>query len=237
MLKMKKEKGFTLVEAIVALLIGSLMLMAIYGAIDSAQRSATKIEKRVVGQQDVRGAVELMALEIQMASYNPRLLRNIWTDSTSCSGTAANVNFRGIQVAEANRMIIEMDINDNGVIDGTTSNPNEIIKYTYDTSNQYISRTTNCAPTDLPFLGDVATNVDGKTVLVVNDAANVPVFRYYDGHGAEIAAPVTVSIPDIRRVDIAVIVDTYSQDADTNKRKRIIYSNSVVIRNHSANYY
>jgi len=45
---MKKENGFTLVEILVALFIGSLMMVAIYSVVNSAQRSSTGIERKVL---------------------------------------------------------------------------------------------------------------------------------------------------------------------------------------------
>jgi prepilin-type N-terminal cleavage/methylation domain-containing protein len=232
---MKKENGFTLVEAIVALLIGSLMLVAIYAAVNSAQRSSSGIERKVVAQQDARSALELMAMETQMASYNPNLLK-IWVSSADCSSTAdaAHQTYKGIQEATANSLTIEMDINDNGIIDDTASNPNETIKYIYDPANQYIKRSTNCGGNQ-PFLGATAASAETKTVLVVNGAAGVPVFRYYDGAGAEIAASGTDLgglIANIRRIEITLVVDSFSSDPATGNRKRVIYSTSVIPRNH-----
>jgi prepilin-type N-terminal cleavage/methylation domain-containing protein len=234
---MKKENGFTLVEAIVALFISSLMLVAIYSAMDMAQKSATKIEKRVVGQQDARGALELMSLEIQMASYNPRSSRTIWANPASCSGATPNMTYRGIQEAGANTLTIEMDINDNGTI--SAADPNEIIKYDYvaNTDSQYLERTINCnASSTHPFLGGLAADIDSKTVLVKNFEVGIPVFRYFDGSGTELLPPVTTSIPDIRMVEITLVIDTYSADAD-GVRKRFVYSNRVVVRNHSLSTY
>ena len=232
-LLMKKENGFTLVETIVALFISSFMLIAIYSAMDLAQKSATKIEKRVVGQQDARGALELMSLEIQMTSFNPKSSSSLWANPASCSGTAANQTYRGIQVAGANTLTIEMDINGNGTV--SAADPNEIIKYDYDSVNQYITRATNCSVSQ-PFLGGLASNVDTKTVLVVNNSVGIPVFRYFDGSGTELAAPVTASIPNIRMVEITLVVDTYYADANGG-RKRFVYSNSVVVRNHNLSTY
>jgi prepilin-type N-terminal cleavage/methylation domain-containing protein len=238
---MKKENGFTLVEAIVALFIGSLMLVAIYAAVNSAQRSSSGVERRVSAQQDARGALDLMAMEIQMASYNSFSSR-IWANTT-CSGLSGNQEYKGIQEATANSITIEMDItNPAGTApdgDGIISGPNEIIRYNYDstTNNNYITRSTNCAGGQ-PFLGAAAANADTKTVSVVNNTAGtggtaIPVFRYYNGEGTELTAPVTTSIPDIRRIEITLVVDTASSDQGTNTRRRIIYSTSVIPRNHS----
>lgn len=148
---MKKQNGFTLVEAVIALFIGSLMLVAVYETINMGQISSSKVERRISAQQDVRGALELMAMEIQMASYNPTLECKIWVSPTDCASPSSNMTYRGIQAATANSITIEMDVNGTGVIN-TTSNPNEIITYAYDSTNQYITRSTNCGSAQ-PFLG------------------------------------------------------------------------------------
>jgi prepilin-type N-terminal cleavage/methylation domain-containing protein len=237
---MKKEKGFTLVESIVALFIGSLMLMAIYAAVNSSQSSASKVERRVSAQQDARGALDLMAMEIQMASYNPGLDDHIWRNPADCTSASAHSTYKGIQIATANSITVEMDINDSGFIN-TTNNDNETIKYVYDSTNQYITRSTNCGG-DQPFLG--STDANSKTVLVVNNTAGtggtaIPVFRYYNGTGTDISNTVVSSpadailgIPAIRRIEITLVVDTSSSDQGTSAKRRIIYSTSVIIRNH-----
>jgi prepilin-type N-terminal cleavage/methylation domain-containing protein len=234
---MKKENGFTLVEMIVVLFIGSLMFAVIYSIVNSAQRSSSGIERRVIAQQDARSALELMAMEIRMASYNPNLVGNIWVSPATCTGFGTGTqNYRGIQEATANLITIEMDINDNGTIN--TSDPNETIKYVYNSTNRYITRSTNCS-VDQPFLGALNANADTKTVLVVNNEAGIPVFRYYNGSGADISATVvtsptslTLGIPAIRRVEITLVVDTSYSDFGTGVRRRIIYSTSVIPRNH-----
>lgn len=231
---MKKESGFTLVELLVTLLVGVIMMAAIYGAINAAQRSSTGIERRVVAQQDARVALELMAMEIRMASCNPSLVTNIWVDATSCSGTAANQIARGIQEATANSIAIEMDIAGSLVVgypaDGIIDDPNEIIRYAYNASNKMVTRSTNCGGNQ-PFLGATNVAADTKTVLVENNAAGVPLFRYYDGSGTELAAPV-VNLQDIRVVEITLVVDMQHGDLGTGTRRRVVYSTSVIPRNH-----
>jgi prepilin-type N-terminal cleavage/methylation domain-containing protein len=229
--EINEENGFTLVETLIALFIGSFMMIAIYVAINTAQNTSSKIERRVTAQQDARGALELMAMEIRMASYNPTLSNNIWvTPPDSCSGSSSHLDYMGIQEAGANSISIEMDINGNGVINSTTSNPNEIIRYVYDSTNKYITRSTNCGGNQ-PFLGASAANADTKTVLVENNAANVPVFRYYDGNNNELTAPVATP-GNIRRIEVTLVADTYYSEPGSTGRKRIIYSTSVIPRNH-----
>ena len=62
-----EAKGFTLIELLITLVIAVILMMAIYGAINTAQRSTQGIERKVTAQQDARAAMELMAMEIRMA--------------------------------------------------------------------------------------------------------------------------------------------------------------------------
>ncbi len=235
--RMKKENGFTLIETVIALFIGIMMLTAIYTVVNSAQRSSSGIEKRIIAQQDARASLELMAMEIRMASYNPNLTKDIWVNPADCFSVTGNQEYKGIREATANSITIEMDIGGGAADgDGAIGDDNEIIKYNYDTTNQYITRNTNCGG-DQPFLGALNANAGTKTVLLVNNTAGtggtaIPVFRYYDGAGNQIAAPVTTSITDIRRVEITLVADTSSVDQGTGVRRRIIYSTSVIPRNH-----
>jgi prepilin-type N-terminal cleavage/methylation domain-containing protein len=240
---MRREKGFTLVEVIIATFISTLMLMAIYTAVNTSQTTSGQIERRVAAQQDARGALELMAMEIQMASYNPTLSNIIWVDPNSCTNQSLNLTYRGIQVAGPNSMTIEMDINGSGSVasNAVIPNPNETIQYAYNATDQYITRTTNCSSVTQPFLGGPAANADSRTVLVVNNTAGpnntpIPVFRYYDGNGNLLSPDGTGSIgagiPNIRRVEIRLVADTYSTDKN-GSRRRITYSTSVIPRNHS----
>jgi prepilin-type N-terminal cleavage/methylation domain-containing protein len=258
---MKKERGFTLVELLVAVAVGLVMLTAIYGAIDMGQRSSTGIERKVIAQQDARSVLGLMSMEIRMASYNPGLTTGIWVNPANCTsspaGSAQYPNYRttyqGIIDATPNSLIIEMDIDGSEIIGDSE---NEIISYAYDQTNQYIWRETRrqgtCVQNRQPALGATTAGGEPKTVLVVNDinndgayteGADIPVFRYYDGTGAEISpANLSTQIDRIRRIEITLVVDTSEVDpnlpAATNQgRRRLIYSTSVIPRNHLSGKY
>jgi hypothetical protein len=84
-----------------------------------------------------------------------------------------------------------MDINGDGSID----DPNEIIRYRYDSANRYITRSTNCGGAQA-FLGDTTANQNIKTGLVDNNNAGIPVFRYFDGSGTDISANVVANPAD-----------------------------------------
>jgi prepilin-type N-terminal cleavage/methylation domain-containing protein len=233
---MSDKRGFTLVEILVALGIGAIMLAAIYSMVNLSQNTSSGMERRVAAQQDEKTALELMAMEIGMASYNPLSIADnlLWINPATCNGVSPNPpTYKGIQVATANSITIEMDINDNGII----GDANEIISYNYDAGNLYITRETNCGGAQ-PFLGDTAASGNTRTVRVINGNASIynpviPVFRYFDGDGIEIfptAAP--ASIPNIRRIEITLAVETENPDLNNGQRKRMVYSTSVIVRNH-----
>jgi len=203
----------------------------------------------VVAHEDARAALELMATDIQMASFNPTRAAGIWlTPTGACTAVSGNPNARGIQEATATSIAVEMDIggstspDPSGIIGDF---PNEVIRYAYlpDAANQRITRSTNCG-TAQPFLG---SSVAGqKTVRVINDvngngtmdAGDLPVFRYYTALGTEIPVanflnPATSpNIRDIARIEITLSVETEDVAADTGQRRQMIYSTSIIPRNH-----
>jgi prepilin-type N-terminal cleavage/methylation domain-containing protein len=242
----KHDQGFTLVEILVAMAIGLIMLTAIYTAVNTAQRSTSGIERKVVAQQDARAALELMAMEIRMASYDRNMDNAIWvnpasTAATPCFSTSPNPTYKGIQEATPFAITVEMDINDNGIIDNTPNNSNETIKYVYQAASQYITRSTNCGSAQ-PFLGDNPTSGRPLSTRVVNDqngnglydtGIDVPIFRYYDGAGTEILpANLPASIPNIRVIEITLVVETEDVDPASNQRRRMVYSTRIIPRNH-----
>ena len=242
----QKEKGFTLVEVLVAVFIGLVIMAAVYLSMLSGQRSSAAIDSKVAAQQDVRAILETMAVEIGMASYNPNfVLGNFWIN-TACDVPANNQQYRGIQNATPTTITVEMDISHNGLIYNNANpaakvgNENEIITYNYDMAGQFLTRNVNCDAVDQRFLGNDPDKP--RSLRVVNDinqngsfdAGDIPVFRYFDPQGIEIpAADLTNRIPEIRRIEITLAVDTEQFDPNTRERRRMIYSTGVVTRNHA----
>ena len=229
---LKNAKGFTLIESLFALFIGVVLLGAIYVAMESGQRSSVAMEGKVVAQQDVRATLEIMTLEIGMASYNPNFVSNIWRTPPpgDCTTESGNRAYKGIQGATVNSITVEMDSGESGGIGDDT---NEIIGYVYDTANQRITRATNCGGAQ-PFLGDAPGSP--RSVRVINNTLNIPMVRYFDGVGTEIlAAGLPAGIPNIRRIEITLAVETEDIALDTQQRRRMIYSTSVIPRNHPIN--
>jgi prepilin-type N-terminal cleavage/methylation domain-containing protein len=242
---LRRAGGFTLVELILALFVGALLMSAIYFAMISGQKSSAGVERKVAAQQDVRAALEIMAMEISMASYNPnfapgQIWRNPPTVSATCTGASSNQGWKGIQEATPTSITVEMDIGESSSIGDNT---NEIIRYVYDEANRYITRSTNCGAAQ-PFLGagsgaaagTKTVNVINSTAGINNGAGNRAIFRYYDSSGIELSPDTNpANIPDIRRIDITLAVETEEVDPSTGSRRPMIYSTSVLVRNHAIN--
>lgn len=217
---LKSKKGFTLVEILLALFVGLVLLATVYFSVVSGQRSSMAIESKVVAQQDVRAILDVMALEIGMASYNPTYSLTLW-DQRRGIRDVANPAPPPATFLMDQALSVLMDL------DGTRTL--SAITYIYDGDNQRITRDNGAGPQ--PFLGDAVGSP--RSVRVVNNALNLPVFRYFDPAGVEIpVANLPGRIPEIRRIEITLAVETEEVDPSTRQRRSMIYTTSVIPRNH-----
>jgi type IV pilus assembly protein PilW len=81
-----RQGGFTLVEIMIALLISSIVMISIYAAFQSQQRSYLIQEQVAEMQQNIRISLAMITKDIRSAGYNP-------TDSTSNFIFVDGVNF------------------------------------------------------------------------------------------------------------------------------------------------
>lgn len=249
----KKELGFTLIEVLFAIVMGMLLLGAAYVAMTSGQQSSAGVERKVAAQQDVRAAIQIMGLDLSMASYNPHYAPNMWIDLPALGSRVectipGNQTFKGIREATPTAITVEMDIGESNL---AGDDRGEIIRYNYnfDGENRFITReTANCdnmraASAAFPFLGDNPDSARPRTVRVINGDLGIvngrgqpAIFRYFNaiGPGEELFPGENVGdIPNIRRIDITLAVETDQVDPTTKASKRMTYSTSVLVRNHA----
>lgn len=93
----------TLIELLIALVIGSILTAALYRTFIRQQKTYAVQDQVVEAQQSVRIAMEIIARNVRMAGYNP-------------TGTT-NPNF-GFQTATANQIIFTADLDGEGDLDG-----------------------------------------------------------------------------------------------------------------------
>jgi len=223
MIKKTRSEGFTLIEILIAMFVGAIIMSAIYGMMIVAQKNSGNLDRKVVTQQDTRAVLDMMAMEIRMASYNPMYTSATWSTIPSCAAmgiSTPTASYKGIQVAEADRMVIAMDLNGNGSI-GNVTGDNEYIMYYYDSGSGTLYRNVSCGGNEALLGGSAPfTNViNGSTVSL---------FQYFDKDGNA-----TTSIPDIRRILITILSETSEKDVNTQQTKKMVYSTSILVRNHA----
>ena len=239
----KKKNGFTLVELLIAIIVGSLVMLALYMAMVMSQRTSAGVGRKVITQQDTRAVLDIMASEIAMASFNPLVQPATWSPTSlaaaiNCGnvtgvigGVAAIFANKGILFADASNIYVAMDLGgpivSGKVTYGTIGDlENEYIFYSYDPGTRAIRRSTNCSNL-FQILGGTALGSN-----VINQTAGIPVFQYFDRDGQLL--PLPINIPAIRRIKITIVAETAEIDLNTKKRKRMIYSTDIIVRNHAA---
>lgn len=69
---MKNEKGFTLTELLVVMVIGAIVIAGAFGSYVSQQKAYTITESTTFLQQNLRAAMYFIEKDLRMAGFNPR---------------------------------------------------------------------------------------------------------------------------------------------------------------------
>lgn len=117
-MKIRNRNGFTIVELMIALLIGGIVMGSLGTLYVSYQRQQTLQEEVTEMQQEVRVALEIATREIRHAGHDT---------------TAANTAGAGFVVASPVRLQFTMDLSDGagGDPDGDVADPNEDVTYSF----------------------------------------------------------------------------------------------------------
>jgi type IV pilus assembly protein PilW len=133
-----RERGFTLVELLVAMALAGIVLGAL-GTTFLSQQKAYDVQEQISEMvQTTRAAMDMMTREVKMAGYDPN---------------PASAGIVGITY-DAGQLQILADLNGDA---DTTGDPNEQIIYTHDAANDQIDRDTGGG--DQPF----AENIEAFT--------------------------------------------------------------------------
>lgn len=114
-----KEKGFSLIELLIVMALGSIVLTIMVTTFVLYNRGYKRESATVEIQGNARASMELMTRELLEAGLNP----------TGAAGP-------GIAIAEVNKIQYAMDINGNGDVADT----NEVISYEFDAANEELLR-------------------------------------------------------------------------------------------------
>ena len=233
----RSPNGFTIVELLIAMVVGVIIMTAIYAMVNLSQGQSAGVGRRVATQQDSRAVLDLMAMEVSMVSFNPGMTNAPWTGNMC--GVPMVPNRKGILVANATQIGLAMDIG--GKMVGAANvpsgsigdSPNEYIVYTYDAANTAITRSTNCG-TAQTILGGPASGITATGTMVRNNAT--PLFQYF-GVAGTIDTPNDTNISLIQRIRINIIADgPVVPQGGSSKVSTRTYSTDVLVRNHAMSY-
>ena len=193
------NRGFSLVEILVALVISLLVLGGIYNSFISQQQVYSAQQGVAQMQQNLRGGIYMLQHEIRMAGYDP----------TGSAGA-------GFLTADAATIQFTSDIRGDAQgsdPDGDVADPSETITYSLfdcdadgDTDLRRTDPTVVPADAARPMEHMVAENIDAIE------------FLYFDTDGNP-----TAVVSDIRTVQISMVSHTDKQDNNYNDRK--VYKN------------
>ena len=174
-LHQNKNKGFTLLEILVAMAISSIVLAGVTTAYTTQIRNNVTQQMIVDMHQTIRGAMYIMQREIRMAGYDP-------------TGNAG----AGILVADDNDLQFQIDENEDGDFTTATGNdPNELIRYAFTTDGRDLGRATGAGT-----LRALAENIDAINFVYL-DGANPPAVIPTPVTAA--------GMPDIRAIQITIV--------------------------------
>jgi type II secretory pathway component PulJ len=208
-------RGTTLIEQMVALLIGSVMIIALYAYFRSAIYHALIVETRTGVLEDARGALDIMIRDLKNAGSwgsgsAPSEVGGTDDPASDADGVCNRVYAAGPAVIH-----VQMDLNGDGNCAGVA--PRESIRY------ELAGPTATCP-------GAYALRRNGDCLVAdVVPGAGGKVFTFFDRHGADLGH---MPGPDvIKRVRIEFAVQTKNPDPRIASKLASALSSSVELRN------
>lgn len=183
-MRLLNQRGFTLVELMIALAITSIISAAMYSAYTSQQRINQAQDQIVEMQQNLRAGLDMMVRELRMAGYDPD---KKW--GTGFLETKPNsVTFTMIAVDD--------NVDNDG--DGTIDEAGEIKKISYEHSVGY---------GDTDGIRDIRRTVDSGNPIVLIENVEAVEFYYTLLNGTQTLTPSgnDLMTNSIRSVQISVL--------------------------------
>jgi type IV pilus assembly protein PilW len=193
----RKERGFTLVELLVAMAMAAVVMAAVYSLYKTQQDSYIAQDQVVEMQQNVRASLYQMARDLRMAGFNPQRAPNVGGFLTQLPDDGG-----GTTTTNATNIAFTIDQDSNGVIDIDADD--EQIAYRLDNATGALQK----------------FRVSDDTWQTVADNISALDFVYLDLNGADITASVianptsqyaTTNLPfidSIRSIEMSIVART-----------------------------
>jgi len=211
----QNQRGVTLIEQLVSLLLGAAMITSLYGYFRHELYRFVSLEIKTATLEDSRGALDIMVRDLKNAGS--------WGTGSAPAETGAADDPSGDADTVCNRVYsatpvllhVQMDLNGNG--NCADNDPRENLRY------EITGPTATCPG---PYV--IRRNGDCLVANVVPESVG-KLFTYYDADGYDLgAAPAAAAI---KRVRIAFAVETKNPDAKSGGSLSSRLSTSVEFRN------
>ncbi len=162
-----KSNGFTIVETLIALAIGSIVISALYQIFHDQQKSFVIQDQVVEMQQNGRAGIYFMTKELRSASFDPEdsgLFGFVSDFDAPNDVFAVDIDYAN----DKSRVAFTMDDDASGTINNFE---NELIAYQFDPSEHTITRfqfSTTGNRWDL-----IATNIEALDFVFIDETGNV----------------------------------------------------------------
>jgi len=209
------QRGVTLIEQMVGLMLGSLMIASLYGYFRSNLYQQLALETKTATLEDARGALDIMLRDLRHAgSWSSGSAPNEIGGSDDPDNDADSVCNR-VYAATPSIIHVQMDLNGNGNCADT--DPRENIRY------ELTGPTSTCPGTNI-----IRRNGDCLVANIVLPIAG-KLFTYFDADGTDLGN--TPTLDSIKRVRIAFAVQVKSPDPRLTGNLASTLSSSVELRN------
>jgi type IV pilus assembly protein PilW len=165
--------GYTLMELMVAMVIGMIVMASVATTFTTQTRAYSAQEQINQMEQNARGALDIMSRELKMAGYKPN------------GGSVT-----GVVSYSTTSLTIQADLNADGAVSPSGSD-NEQIAYAYDSANKKITRQVGTAPA-----ATLAENISGFTFTYYQSSGTTPATSATDIRRIKIAITAKTEKPD-----------------------------------------
>lgn len=223
----KSQRGFSMLELMIVLLVMSIMMGAIFQQVANVQkRSAAEQVKLDMFQQE-REFMDQLERDLHEAGYPNQ--RNY--APTAVTGQSDPRNAVGLVKVADNQLWFEGDVDGNGTV--------ESVQYWYDTAGNNcpcLKRSQKDKDALAPLAQGATAVFQTEVQNVQNGTATDPIFAAFRADGTQVTLPVDIAnnpadIAAIKLVRISLRVQARAFDLQTRQFPQIVMSNTVSMNN------
>ena len=186
------NKGFTLIEVLIVLVVSGIIMTGIYSAFQTQQDSYLAQEQVAEMQQNLRAGLYIMTKELRMAGYDG----DNHTSHSSCNlyvpGTPGSAVAPGILAVTATQLDFSIDLDGNGDCAGTGEN----LSYYIYTASDGVDK-----------LGRRDNNDTSPVPQAVAESFEALEFVYLDS-----SQTATTTLDDIRSIQVSLLAKARNPD-------------------------